>query len=220
MTGTSISNKQNLIDSTENYLIILTRLPREGKTKTRLIPALGAAGAAQFHDRLAKHTFAKSSEFCKIFPKTHLVTRLEGGSVEQGQAWLGRCDFKAQGTGDLGERIKLAFREAFDAGAKRVVVIGTDCPDISYHILESAFLALEENEIVYGPARDGGYYLVGLTKLHHSLFEKIEWGGANVLDQSLAAAHRLKIQPTLLEVLSDVDVPDDLPAAEIALSKP
>jgi rSAM/selenodomain-associated transferase 1 len=203
-----------------SQLIVFTRLPCEGRNKTRLIPALGAAGAAMFHDRLARHTIRRAFEFCIAGEETRLVIRLDGGSVHQGQAWLGDYDFREQGTGDLGERLERAVRDAFLEGACKVLVIGTDCPDLDSATLAEAIELLDQHPLVFGPAYDGGYYLVGLSEPCPLIFQNIAWGGADVLAQSLAAAETARFSVGLLGILADVDVPEDLPAAEVALGQP
>ncbi len=201
----------------ENQLIVMTRLPCEGRNKTRLIPALGAAGAARFHDELARHAVGRASSFCMTFPNARLVVRLDGGSPREGKDWLGECDCRVQGDGDLGARMRRAAGEAFAEGATRVVIIGTDCPSIDERILGKAFDALEAHDLVYGPALDGGYYLIGMSKPSDGIFEGIDWGTGEVLAQSLAAAEKAGHRVAMLDPLADVDVPDDLPAARLVL---
>jgi uncharacterized protein len=200
-----------------DQLIILTRLPCAGRSKTRLIPALGAAGAAEFHDRLARHTMQRARDFCNAAAGVQLVVRLDGGSEEEGRAWLGECDVRPQGAGDLGARIERAFQVAFHEGAQRVVVVGTDCPELIAADYAAAFSALATTPLVYGPACDGGYYLVGLAEMHSPLFRSIPWSGSTVLKESLAVAEGLGLGVELLRTLPDVDLPEDLPAAKIAL---
>ncbi len=202
-------------EAQQRQLIIFTRLPCPGRNKTRLIPALGEEGAAMFHDRLARHAFGLARSFCINQTNLKLIVRIEGGSPEEGRDWLGECEIREQGPGDLGERLDRAVSEAFQQGARQVVVIGTDCPELNQRILSDAFEALLEYPQVFGPACDGGYYLVGLAAPCPLVFQGIEWGGPEVLRQSLAAAP----DAYLLEILPDVDVPEDLPAAMIALEK-
>jgi rSAM/selenodomain-associated transferase 2/rSAM/selenodomain-associated transferase 1 len=201
----------------ENQLIVMTRLPCEGRNKTRLIPALGAAGAARFHDELARHAIGRASSFCMTFSNARLVVRLDGGSTREGKDWLGECDCRVQGDGDLGARMRRAAGEAFAEGASRVLIIGTDCPSMDESILTKAFDALEQDDLVYGPAHDGGYYLIGMSKACDEVFDGIGWGGGEVLNQSLAAAGKVGSSVAMLDPLADVDFPDDLAAARLAL---
>jgi rSAM/selenodomain-associated transferase 1 len=199
-----------------NQLIVFTRLPCEGRNKTRLIPALGAAGAARFHDRLARHTIGRAEEYCGN-SGARLVIRLDGGTPADGRDWLGDHLFKEQGDGDLGQRLDRAVNAAFDDGARSVVVIGTDCPELDQADLAAAFDTLLRHPLVLGPAHDGGYYLVGFSKPCPAVFQNIDWGGPRVFAQSLAAAGNAGLAVGILRSLADVDVPDDLPAAEAVL---
>lgn len=199
----------------------MTRLPREGRNKTRLIPALGKAGAMHFHDRLARHAIGRASAFCMAEKKRHLRVSIEGGTPIDGKSWLGddSLDCREQAPGDLGVRMETAASEAFEEGAEKVIIIGTDCPSIDETALTSAEDALESCDLVYIPATDGGYVLIGMSKLIPEVFHDIPWGGKDVLDSSLKAASAAKANVQLLDPLPDVDLPEDLPAAESALLK-
>ena len=142
----------------------------------------------------------------------------EGGDESLMQSWLGgQLTFRPQGQGDLGEKIQRAFHRAFQTGAKRVVIIGTDCPDLTAEILEDAFNALLPRDVVIGPAQDGGYYLIGLSRLIPELFEEIEWGGDKVFAQTICKAREVGARFELLVQLSDVDRPEDLEAYKTRL---
>lgn len=197
----------------------MTRLPRIGRNKTRLIPALGPEGATQFHDHLARHAIGRASSFCTLNPAARFTVQLEGGTSIEGKTWLGAdtMDCREQSPGDLGHRMESAAEEAFEEGADRVVIIGTDCPSINESILGKALEALTRADVIFGPAADGGYYLVGMRKPTPSIFRNIPWGGGDVLEKSLAAASAAGIRVELLDVLSDVDTPEDLDAAEAVL---
>ncbi|YCM43581.1 TIGR04283 family arsenosugar biosynthesis glycosyltransferase [Verrucomicrobiaceae bacterium 227] len=207
-----------MAEKKHDVLIVMTRLPREGRNKTRLIPALGRDGATAMHDRLARHAFGRASSYALTHPGTRLQIHLEGGTPADGRAWLGHIECLPQQDGDLGQRMQAAVNRAFDKGAGRVVVIGTDCPSLNELTLAEAFDSLAKNDAVFGPAADGGYYLIGLSRQCSHVFNEIEWGGPLVLKQSLAAAQGVGLKTTLLETLSDVDFPDDLPAAESNLA--
>lgn len=148
------------------------------------------------------------------------MIRLDGGSTHEGRAWLGDYDFREQGAGDLGERLERAVRDAFTEGANKVLVIGTDCPELDSSVLSEAMDLLTDHPLVFGPAYDGGYYLVGLSEQCPAIFQNIAWGGPEVLAESLAVAKAAGLSVGLLGYLADVDVPDDLPAAEVALGQP
>jgi rSAM/selenodomain-associated transferase 2/rSAM/selenodomain-associated transferase 1 len=204
--------------NTRDVLVVMTRLPREGRNKTRLIPALGPAGATAMHERMARHTIGRASFFTLLQPNVSLRVHIEGGSSVEAGIWLGGGDFRKQESGDLGRRLEAAVSDAFADGARRVVVIGTDCPSLDETTLAEAFDALDRADLVFAPADDGGYVLVGLSEPCPAIFRNIDWGGPEVLRQSLEAAKTSHKRVFLLPSLPDVDLPEDLSAAETALA--
>ncbi|NJK28122.1 MAG: glycosyltransferase, partial [Coleofasciculaceae cyanobacterium SM2_3_26] len=137
-------------------LILFTRYPEPGKTKTRLIPALGAQGAADLQRQMTEHMLAQALPLKDIMP-VDLEIRFTGGDRLHMQRWLGKgLTYTPQGSGDLGDRLERAFQAAFVAGAQRVVVTGIDCPDIDAALLAEAFQQLGDRDVVLGPATDGG----------------------------------------------------------------
>ncbi len=197
-------------------LILFTRYPRAGRTKTRLIPKLGAEGAAQVQREMTEHVLAR------VWPLTrqrsvNLEVRFEDGSQAEMRRWLGSgIRFVPQGNGDLGVRMHRAMKQAFDSGAERVIIIGADCPELDLGALTNAFNLLRDHPLVFGPARDGGYYVVGLRQSLSCLFENITWGTPSVLAASVALARASGFEPCLLPELADVDEPPDLPVWEKA----
>ena len=194
-------------------LVIFTRFPEPGRTKTRLIPALGAAGAARLQDAMTRHTLGVAAEVgagSDVEVKVEVEVRHTGGDAD-GHAMAhryGRANlrYQPQGDGNLGERLAQAT-----SACGPVVVIGTDCPALSGEIIRDAFRRLDRHDVVLGPAADGGYYLVGLRRPAAGLFAGIDWSTDRVLAQTLAAAERLALTVApLLPTLSDVDVPADL----------
>lgn len=186
-------------------LILFTRFPTPGKSKTRLIPALGAEGAADLQRQMTEYTVRQARK-----TGVPIEVRTTGGTEEQLREWLGDdLQYAEQGDGDLGERMARAFQEHFDAGAERVVIIGCDCPSNHWKNILKSFQTLESSDCVIGPASDGGYYLIGLTRPMPELFQGLEWGTKNVLAQTLAAT---SCKPTLLPELDDVDLPEDIPS--------
>ena len=191
-------------------LIIFTRYPRVGETKTRLIPALGAERAAELQRRMTEHTLCQARAFGGE-SGAQVEVRYTSGVRREMQQWLGRGVWlRTQGAGDLGVRLARSFRAAFDEGCLRVVTIGTDCPGIRPGILSQAFTALGNGEIVLGPARDGGYYLVGLSRMRQGLFDAIPWGTAEVAAVTRNRAAQQGVDVVELAELADVDVPEDL----------
>jgi rSAM/selenodomain-associated transferase 2/rSAM/selenodomain-associated transferase 1 len=196
-------------------LIIFTRYPEAGTTKTRMIPELGAEGAAELQRQMTEHIISRANELCGLHPLP-VEVRYEGGSEKLMTEWLGPgFSYCHQGRGDIGLRMGWALQEAFGQGCETVVIIGSDIPDITTNIIQKAFEALKRSDLVLGPAGDGGYYLIGVhwkTFKHWNpqLFSDISWGTESVLPQTLSIAQKLGLNYNLLDTLRDVDRPEDL----------
>jgi rSAM/selenodomain-associated transferase 2/rSAM/selenodomain-associated transferase 1 len=142
-----------------------------------------------------------------------LEIRFAGGDANAFHHWLGDgflC--RPQRGGDLGERMAGALADSFREGSPATVIIGSDCPSLTPEILAAAFESLKANPVVFGPATDGGYYLIGLTRTVPELFQGIAWGTETVLAQSLAILSRNGCKPALLLPLDDLDRPEDVAA--------
>ena len=193
-----------------NKLIIFTRYPEPGNTKTRLIGALGANGAAELHRQMAELVVAEA-RMLKASTGIAIEIRFAGGDDSQMRQWLGNdMDYALQIGLDLGERMDNAFNTGFDRGCDRIVLVGSDCPELTADILKEAFQALDHHPVVLGPAIDGGYYLVGLKQRLSNIFQGIPWGTGNVLEETRKALSSIGVSYALLERLSDVDTPEDL----------
>lgn len=193
-------------------LIVLTRLPRPGLAKTRLIPSLGPEGASGLQRELTRRLLARARRLALARPLEIEVRHADGGP-EEVEAWLGEGPtYAPQGGEDLGERLAEAIDGAFAQGAQRVVAVGADVPDLDEAVLSHALDALVHTPLVLGPATDGGYYLVGLARPEPGLFRGVAWGGPLVLDQTLERAAGLGLKPVLLPRLADLDRPEDLAA--------
>ena len=191
-----------------NHLIIFTRYPIPGKTKTRLIPALGAKGAADLQRQLTEHTVMQARS---LMPGISVEVRFTGGDAAQMADWLGAdLAYLAQTEGDLGTRMAQAFQQSCSRGAERVVIIGIDCPQIGSERLRAAFEKLQSHDLVLGPATDGGYYLIGLRRFVPDLFIGVDWGTEVVYRQTVAIAERKKMVIASLAPLADIDRPGDL----------
>src|SRR6476469_1715021 len=191
-------------------LIIFTRYPEPGKTKTRLIPALGPETAAVLQQRMTEHTWAQAQLLQKNLP-VDLEIRFTGGNRQLMRSWLGRgLTYQAQASGDLGRRMAQAFEAAFQAGSQRVVIVGIDCPDLDATLLSKAFEELQQHDLVLGPATDGGYYLIGLRRFVPALFQGIAWSTDRVWAQTIAIAQQHHLSVGALPPLDDIDRPEDL----------
>jgi uncharacterized protein len=192
-------------------LIIFTRYPHPGKAKTRLIPALGAKGAADLQRQMTEHTLAQVRSLPPSI-SVEIWFADEPSESEKMLAWLGpEWTYHPQGEGDLGDRMITATQTAFATGIERVIIIGTDCPGLNTDRLNQAFQTLQTHELVLGDAIDGGYYLIGLQRPIPELFQGIHWSTAAVRSQTIAIAQKLGLTIAHLPALSDIDYPEDLP---------
>ncbi len=191
-----------------NRLIVFGRYPVPGKTKTRLIPLLGPAGAAEIQKILMEKILIEVKQAAARHGSEVEVCFSDGSEVKM-EAWLGSgVLFSPQSSGDLGRRMFSAFCRAFDSGCHRVVLMGTDVPGLTASYLERALNALEKHDLVIGPSTDGGYVLIGLTN-PANVFEYIDWGTDLVLAQTKDLANHLTLDVHLLDPLKDIDTPDD-----------
>lgn len=188
---------------------VFAKFPKPGKAKTRLIPALGAKGAADLHDQMVRHTLDRVGE---VLTNRGTLAKV-WTALDDHQVFASHFQTKfpcePQVDGDLGQKMNSAFTRMLGQ-VDAAVIIGTDCPDISPGLLRSALDALRRVDVVLGPADDGGYYLIGLTRPTPSLFESMEWSTSSVLEQTMQRAKSLGLSVQLLPMLSDVDQPEDI----------
>lgn len=188
-----------------NTLIILIKNPIAGKTKTRLAASVGDEKALKMYRQLMDYTQQQTA----ALPETKRDL-LYSETVVKGDIWPESSFHKGVQSGeDLGERMANAFAQAFASGAKKVVIIGSDCPGITTHLLAEAFTELDTNDLVIGPATDGGYYLLGMRKFTPQLFSDIAWSTSEVAKQTLNIATANGLTVTQLVALSDVDYLED-----------
>jgi len=208
----------NLPANSKQHLIIFTRYPEPGKTKTRLIPVLGTIGAANLQREMSEYTIFQVQELQKIIDIS-VEVRFAGGDLQLMEDWLGLdLVYQSQGEGDLGLRMARSLFDAFQSGAEKVIIIGTDCPGVNAQILATAFEKLHAFDVVIGPAIDGGYYLIGLRQSIPELFVNIEWGTAQVFQKTVDIAQKLSLSQVNLPPLADIDRPEDLPIWEQAIA--
>ncbi|MBA2748651.1 MAG: TIGR04282 family arsenosugar biosynthesis glycosyltransferase [Tatlockia sp.] len=196
-------------------LIIFTRYPEPGITKTRMIPALGAVGAAKLQRQMTEYVLAQAQLLSSI-DDVYIEVRFAGGDKQLMQAWLGNdLECIAQGEGDLGQKMANSLLSAFQNQTKLVVIIGSDCPGLTPALIARAFQQLHlGSDLVLGSAIDGGYYLIGLSRFIPELFAGISWGSDRVFSQTVEAAQSLNLTTAYLPPLADVDRPEDLPIWE------
>ena len=188
-------------------LLVFVKAPRPGAVKTRLAAAVGEDAAAALYRAMAElvmEATAPAGEYQR------LVCFDPPDAGDEIRAWLGDQALVPQAAGDLGQRLAAAFAEAFRRGASRVVVIGTDALDLSRDVVCRALAALDQHDLVVGPALDGGYCLLALDRPRPELFQEMPWSTPSVLPETLARAAARGWRVHLLEARGDVDTLDDV----------
>jgi uncharacterized protein len=194
-------------------LLVFAKEPEPGRVKTRIARSLGEEEAARIYRRMGRHVIDRVRR-----GGYRTVICFDPPARESAiHAWLGTeaLEFVPQSRGDLGERMERAFEWGFER-SDRVCAIGTDAPRLDGTLVESAFAHLATPggpDVVFGPAEDGGYYLLALRRPVPTLFRDIPWSTDQVLEKSLAAVDALGLRVELLQRLTDVDREEDVPAA-------
>ncbi len=197
-------------------VVLMLKAPRLGQVKTRLGSALGEPAALGIYRQLVERQVAALPKGWRA-----AVYFAPADAEEEMKAWLANrhpaLRFVAQVPGDLGLRLGAAVAAEFFRGAEGLLVIGGDCPDLDGATLASAADALGSCDVVLGPARDGGYYLIGLKESRPELFSGIPWSTPMVFKQTREIAHASRLSVTLLPVLEDVDDWESLARARLRL---
>jgi rSAM/selenodomain-associated transferase 1 len=188
-----------------NHLIIFVKAPRRGAVKTRLARAIGEEAARGAYEKMVEELVERLASI----PTVELRFTPDDAVTEIRQWRRDNWHLRPQGEGDLGQRLERAFADAFANGAQYVAVIGSDCPAITPDDIRSAWTVLETNDVVLGPAQDGGYWLIGLGEPRPALFQTIDWSTDKVLKQTLRRARARNLKVELLRELSDVDTESD-----------
>ena len=187
----------------KNLLIVFTRNPELGKVKTRLAKTVGNAIALKIYTFLLEKTRDIAVQVSADKAVYYSV------KVRENDIWDTNNFQKHQQVGeDLGIRMLHAFKNGFKAGYEKVMIIGSDLYDLTAETIENAFIALEDNEVVIGPAEDGGYYLLGMNSLEEKVFKNKNWGTETVRKNTLEELKDKKV--FLLGELNDVDVFEDI----------
>lgn len=201
--------------SGRDRVIVFLKAPRPGSVKTRLAADLDAEAAAAIYSVLVERTLASLVAFS--LSRAHSASPLDvelriapDDSLSEIAHWV-RPDWKVQGQGpgDLGARLERATEKAFSEGARRVVVVGTDCPELAPSDLEAALSALETCQLVLGPADDGGYWLIGMAVREPGLFHDVPWSSAEVLQKTRSRATECGLKWIELRRLRDIDRLED-----------
>lgn len=195
-----------------NAVIVFAKTPKLGFCKTRLAKTIG--------DQASMNFFIDSMKVVSesVFSLGHDVFVFFAGDLPESDSITAKlwdkAEWRKQIDSELGDRMFEAFQTVYDMGYQKVLLVGTDCPEMDGEILKGGFSALKNKPVVYGPANDGGYYLVGFGSGfeigYKSLFEGFEWSTDQVLNESLKRCEDLNLEYGLLDELVDVDYYDDL----------
>jgi rSAM/selenodomain-associated transferase 1 len=191
---------------TDALVIVFVKNIKLGTVKTRLAKTIGDYGAFEVYAELVKITEKATSEL-KVDKRIYFSNAIVDSQWQD--------NFKAVQNGvNLGERMLNAFKDGFKDGYKRIVLIGSDLPDISSKHIESGLKKLNDNKVVFGPAEDGGYYLIGLSELETCVFENKPWSQSDLLEVTLNELHQKGIKTGILDTLNDIDTYEDLIASD------
>lgn len=193
-------SKQN-----KNVLLIFIKNPVKGHVKTRLAKSVGDSKALHIYQKLLQITKKITDELSCDRQVWY------SQSVVQNDLWNEDAYSKFTQKGkDLGERMQHSFQQAFEDGYENVIIIGSDCADLTPEFINRAFEALENHQAVMGPSEDGGYYLIGMSRYYPFLFEEKNWSHHSVFQDTLKQMEGNSISYHLLPVLNDIDSESDL----------
>ncbi|MDB9708527.1 TIGR04282 family arsenosugar biosynthesis glycosyltransferase [Salibacteraceae bacterium] len=195
---------------TENdRLIIFVKNPEIGRVKTRLAKTIGDEQALSIYQKLLLYT----KEITKGLNADKSVYYSE--HIDNNDLWDNMLFSKHLQRGDdLGERMQNAFADAFAQGKERVIIIGSDCLELETYMIKEAFAVLENNDVVLGPAKDGGYYMIGMTAFLPTLFEDKNWSTDDLLMDTILDLKKMNAKYYLLKTLNDIDTIEDLKALD------
>ena len=190
----------------KKLLIVFVKNIKLGKVKTRLAKTIGNEAALEVYKELVTITEKVTSNlaFDKVIYFSDEVIASKWKNSEK----------KLQFGLDLGERMKNAFADGFHLEYDSIVLIGSDLPEISATIISNGFAKLKKNDVVFGPAQDGGYYLIGMNKLYPCVFEDKPWSRPNLLEVTTSELKQKNTSFLFLETLNDIDTYDDLIASD------
>lgn len=191
--------------TSEDQLIIFVKNPEKGRVKTRLAKSIGEDQALAVYHRLLSYT----KEITKKLNCEKAVYYSD--SIDHNDLWDNMIyDKHLQQGNDLGERMQDALSNAFASGKKRVVIIGSDCIELESYMIKEAFAVLDNNDVVIGPAKDGGYYLLGMKKFLPTLFENKRWSSEDLLMDTILDLKKMQSSYFLMKTLNDIDTIEDL----------
>jgi len=192
-------------------LVIMAKEPGEEKVKTRLEICLAPKERVELYRCFLKDTVEEAILLAKRNSSNLFIAYTPTRAEKMFRKMAGENILLISQRGlSFGERLKNVFRDIFALNYNQVVLIGSDSPTLPLGFIKDAFQGLCDNDVIIGPATDGGYYLIGLTKMFPELFEDIDWSTSRVLGQTVTAISKLGLRSNFLPVWYDVDTPEQL----------
>lgn len=190
-------------------IIIFMRAPHGDGVKTRLAKTIGRKKATEFYSLCVDAIISQVNE---LSTKVNKYIFFTGPAYEEKIEYLESLGFNVavQEGEDLGCRLRNAFYRVFQKGAGKAVIVASDVPGLTASVIEEALDGLSTSDVVIGPSRDGGYYLIGMKELQGSIFEGVSWGTDQVCRQTIHTAKQKKLVVSQFQALVDIDTEDDL----------
>jgi rSAM/selenodomain-associated transferase 1 len=188
----------------KSRVIVFVKNAIAGKVKTRLAKTIGDEEALVIYKQLLRITERETS-LLEAEKEVWYAWEVGEGDIWDDEKFRKRVQIE----GDLGEKMTNAFKKSFEEGLKKVVLIGSDCPTLTAEILEEAFEKLENNDVVFGPSSDGGYYLIGMSSFKPEVLSDISWSTEEVMKQTEKRASKNDIKLAKLQILNDIDNEQD-----------
>ena len=196
---------------TKRLLIVFYKNPILGKVKTRLAKSIGDQAALEIYQELVARTRREVGQVqadIAIYYANH---------INEADDWNPSYFKKAQSGADLGTRMFNAIRDGFERGYESVCLVGTDIYQLSAKIINEAFEQLDKYDVVLGPAKDGGYYLIGMNELNANIFKLSAWSTSQVLEETLTIVYEEGKSYSLLKPLNDIDIEEDLEGTDLII---
>ena len=193
------------MDNIKELLLIFVKNPQKGNVKTRLAKTVGDNQALAVYQALLEHTHRITA------PMDRPRQVWYSNTIDTNDCWeQGSFDKRQQSGDNLGERMQHAFQQSFNHDFQKVVLIGSDCAQLTQAVIDQAFTALDDNDVVIGPSEDGGYYLLGMRRFFGDLFAGIEWSTPTVFEETVGRVQSQGRSLELLPTLNDIDTEEDL----------
>ena len=199
-----------MINNDKSAVIVFAKMPVAGKVKTRLAIDYDNEFAVEFYKNCAAHIFYEISQLKELGIDSYLFYGIDD-KVTEIKKWVNKnFNYCPQANGDLGNKISQAFQKVFAQGKTKIIIVGTDIPDITKETIINSFDSLNTSDIVISPSNDGGYNLLGMKKFYPELFKEIEWSTGDVFNKTIERTKRLGLTARFEKCLIDIDDKNDL----------